>query len=92
MTRRLALAAAVKDWNDPDEMERPNGAEEETYLASGLSVGPGNHSFVMVDEILQVLGMSWELYQEIDAGPDGFLGSRRAGSGLCSGRGPVGIA
>ena len=64
----IALAAAVKDWNDPDEMERPNGAEEETYLASGLSVGPGNHNFVMAEEILQVLGMSWELYQEIMPG------------------------
>jgi len=62
------LAAAVKDWNDPDEMERPNGAEEETYLASGLSVGPGNHSFVMVDELMQVLGMSWELFQKIEPG------------------------
>jgi len=62
------LAAAVKDWNDPDEMERPNGAEVETYLASGLSVGPGNHSFVMVDELMQVMGISWELYQKIEPG------------------------
>ena len=62
------LAAAVKDWHDPDELERPNGAEEETYLAWGLSVGPGNRSFVMVEELLQVLGMSWELYREIEPG------------------------
>lgn len=62
------LAAAVKDWNDPDEMQRPNGAEEETYLASGLSVGPGNRSFVMVEELLQVLGMSWELFRVIEPG------------------------
>jgi len=62
------LAAAMKDWNDPDELERPNGAEVEAYLASGLSVGPGNRSFVMVEELLQVLGMSWELFQEIEPG------------------------
>ncbi len=43
------LAAAVKDWSDPDELERPNGAEEDTYLASGLSVGPGNHRSVMAE-------------------------------------------
>ncbi len=63
-----ALAAAVKDWNDPDELERPNGAEEETYLASGLGIGPGNRSFVMVEELLQVLGMSWDLFQEMEPG------------------------
>jgi general secretion pathway protein K len=62
------LAAAMKDWNDADEMERPNGAEEESYLAAGLGVGPGNHSFVMVEELLQVLGLSWELFQEIEPG------------------------
>lgn len=62
------LAAAMKDWNDADEMERPNGAEEETYLASGLSVGPANRSFVMVEELLQVLGMSWELFQQMEPG------------------------
>ena len=62
------LAAAIKDWNDRDELERPNGAEEESYLASGLSVGPGNRSFVMVEELLQVLGMSWELFQKIEPG------------------------
>jgi len=64
----IYLAAAVKDWNDADELERPNGAEEETYLASGLSVGPGNRSFVMVEELLQVLGMSWELYMKLEPG------------------------
>jgi len=62
------LAAAIKDWNDTDELERPNGAEEESYLAAGLSVGPGNRSFVMVEELLQVLGMSWELFQKIEPG------------------------
>jgi general secretion pathway protein K len=62
------LAAAIKDWNDRDELERPNGAEEESYLAAGLSVGPGNRSFVMVEELLQVLGMSWELFRKIEPG------------------------
>ena len=48
----MNLAAAVKDWNDVDELERPNGAELDTYLAAGLGVGPGNHKFVMVEELL----------------------------------------
>jgi len=64
----IHLVAAIKDWNDSDELERPYGAEEETYQALGLSVGPGNRSFVMVEELLQVLGMSWELFQKIEPG------------------------
>ena len=69
------LVAAVKDWNDADELERPNGAEEESYLAAGLSIGPGNRSFVMVEELLQVLGMSWELFQKIEPGLTVFSGA-----------------
>jgi general secretion pathway protein K len=64
----IYLAAAVKDWSDGDELERPNGAEVDAYLAAGLSIGPGNHNFVMVEELLQVLGMSWELFQAMEPG------------------------
>ena len=62
------LAAAVADWIDEDEMERANGAEEDAYLNNGLSIGPGNRRFIMVEELLQVLGMSWDLYQELEPG------------------------
>ena len=62
------LAAAVLDWVDVDEMERPNGAEEDAYLANGFGVGPGNRQFAIVEELLQVLGVSWELFQAIEPG------------------------
>jgi general secretion pathway protein K len=62
------LAAAVHDWIDSDEMERANGAEADTYESFGLGVGPGNRPFVMVEELLQVLGMSWELFQKLEPG------------------------
>jgi general secretion pathway protein K len=62
------LAAAVADWIDKDEMERPNGAEVETYLANGLPIGPGNRNFIIVEELLQVMGMSWELYKQMEPG------------------------
>jgi general secretion pathway protein K len=60
------LAAAVADWRDPDELERPNGAEDQAYESAGLGVGPGNHRFVLIEEILQVLGMPWELFKKIE--------------------------
>ncbi|MGK2925199.1 MAG: general secretion pathway protein GspK [Lysobacterales bacterium] len=56
------LAAAIMDWADVDEIERANGAELGAYEAAGLTVGPGNRSFIMIEELLQVLGMPWELY------------------------------
>jgi general secretion pathway protein K len=62
------LAAAVADWVDADEIERLNGAELSAYEAAGLTVGPANRSFVMIEEVLQVLGMSYDLYLEIEPG------------------------
>ena len=62
------LAAAIKDWTDPDEIERANGAEALTYQSQGLGVGPGNRNFVMTEEVLQVIGMPWELYLKMEPG------------------------
>ena len=62
------LAAAIKDWSDSDEIERANGAELEAYDAAGLAVGPANRAFVMTEELLQVLGMTWNLYTQIEPG------------------------
>lgn len=62
------LAAAVMDWADTDEIERANGAELSTYESAGLGVGPGNRPFLMIEEVLQVLGMPWDLYTKIEPG------------------------
>ena len=62
------LSAAVLDWIDADEMVRPKGAEIEDYESAGYQVGPGNRPFIMVEELLQVIGMPWELYQQIEPG------------------------
>jgi len=62
------LAAAVLDWRDPDDIERVNGAELDAYLNAGLAVGPANRSFLVCEELLQVLGMPYELYRNIEPG------------------------
>jgi general secretion pathway protein K len=62
------LAAAVMDWRDEDELERVNGAEEEAYLAAGLEIGPANRPFMMTEELLQVIGMDYELYRKLEPG------------------------
>jgi len=62
------LAAAVLDWRDEDELERVNGAEEDAYFAAGLEIGPANRQFMMTEELLQVIGMRYELYRKIEPG------------------------
>lgn len=62
------LAAAVKDWNDNDDIQRANGAEQPEYESAGLGVGPANRNFIMIEELLQVLGMPWELFTKMAPG------------------------
>lgn len=62
------LAAAIKDWTDNDEIERANGAELAAYESAGLGIGPANRRFLMTEELLQVLGMSWDLYMQLAPG------------------------
>lgn len=62
------MASAILDWTDEDELVRPNGAEESEYLAAGYQVGPANRPFIMVEELLQVLGLPWELFQKMQPG------------------------
>jgi general secretion pathway protein K len=61
-----ALAAAVLDWRDPDDLISVNGAEEGEYKAADRSYTPRNAPFETVSEIQQVLGMSFELYRELE--------------------------
>ena len=61
-----ALAAAIVDWIDSDDLAQPNGAEIDDYEAVGLSYGPKNAPFDTVSELQQVLGMNYELYSKIE--------------------------
>ena len=73
----LELAAAIQDWRDPDDLVSPNGAEDDEYIAAGLDWGPKNAPFDMVSELLQVLGMSHELYRRVERSVTVFGGQSR---------------
>lgn len=62
----VALAAAIEDWRDPDDLETPNGAEADAYRAADLSYEPANEPFNTVSELQQVLGMSYALYEKVE--------------------------
>lgn len=68
LTEAEFLAAAVMDWRDEDELERVNGAEEDAYFAAGLTIGPANRPFMMTEELLQVIGMSFDFYRRLEHG------------------------
>jgi general secretion pathway protein K len=60
-----ALAAAVMDWRDPDDLVTLNGAEADDYAAAGLDYGPANAPFTLIAELQQVLGMDYALYERV---------------------------
>ena len=64
--RARSLVDAIMDWRDPDDLVRANGAEERDYEAAGLSYKPTNFGFQTVGEVQQVLGMTWELFEQLE--------------------------
>ena len=78
-----ALAEAVVDWVDPDDLKQPNGAEIDDYEAAGLSYGPKNGPFDTVSELQQVLGMSYEIYSKLE--PSLTIYSGRSAPNLANG-------
>ncbi len=62
----LHLADTIEDWRDGDDLPRLYGAEIDDYLAAGYPYGPANQNFQSIDELQQVMGMTWELFQQLE--------------------------
>jgi len=62
---RDALADAIMDWRDEDDLTSLNGAEDGDYAAAGLPYGAADGPFRSVEELREVLGMTRELYQRL---------------------------
>lgn len=60
-----ALADAVLDWRDTDDLLSPNGAEDADYEAAGYDYGAKDAPFDTVSELQQVLGMTFERYGRV---------------------------
>jgi general secretion pathway protein K len=59
------LVDAILDWRDPDDIKRPNGAEEADYRQAGLKQKPANAPFETVQELARVLYVTPEIYARI---------------------------
>ncbi len=60
------LLDAIADWRDVDDLPGPNGAEKDQYLSAGLKYAPRNKPFESIEELQIVLGMTPDLYKQIE--------------------------
>lgn len=61
-----AIAGAIADWRDPDDLLQPQGgAEDPAYAAAGLPWGAKDAPFDTVAELEQVLGMTPAIYAKV---------------------------
>lgn len=60
-----ALAQRVMDWRDSDQTPQPQGAEDDAYAAAGTAARPRNDRFLVPEDLLQVLGMTYETYLRV---------------------------
>lgn len=59
----VAIADAIADWRDGDDLRLLNGAEDGDYADSGRVVGAKDEPFTAVEELQQVLGITPALYR-----------------------------
>ncbi|KFN51325.1 general secretion pathway protein GspK [Arenimonas composti] len=65
--RARALAGAIQDFRDPDDLLAiEGGAEDRDYEAAGLPYGAKDAPFVSLSELQQVLGMDLETYRLLE--------------------------
>lgn len=86
-----ALAAAIVDWRDADDLGQPvGGAEDGDYAAAGRPYGAKDAPFETIAELEQVLGMTPDLYARLE--PFLTLYSGRGRPDATYAQGPVLVA
>src|SRR5690606_34387524 len=62
----IAIASAIADWRDSDDLYQPKGgAEDPSYASAGLPWGAKDAQFDTVAEVEQVLGMTPQIYAKV---------------------------
>jgi general secretion pathway protein K len=59
------LAQRVQDWRDEDDQPHPQGAERAAYVEANSPFRPRNGPFEAPEDLLQVLGVDYELYDKV---------------------------
>lgn len=79
----IELAAAIEDWRDADDQERPDGAEDSYYHSLREAYDCKNGPFENLEELRLIRGVSMDLYQKLQPHltvyGSGFLNLNTAG-------------
>ncbi|MCF7970024.1 MAG: general secretion pathway protein GspK [Methylococcaceae bacterium] len=62
-----SLSDAIIDWRDKDDLMAANGAEKQQYIDAGFKYLPRNDFFNSVEELQMVMGMTPEIYQQLES-------------------------
>ncbi len=60
-----ALADAILDWRDPDDLERLNGVESDYYLAQDIPYPAKNGPFDVIDELRLIRDVTQDLFYNL---------------------------
>jgi general secretion pathway protein K len=61
------LAQRIIDWRDADRSALPHGAEDDAYAAAGVRYRTRGGPFESPEDLLQVLGLSFDVYDKVTA-------------------------
>jgi general secretion pathway protein K len=78
------LAQAIMDWRDPDDLAMPFGAEDDDYRRAGYPYGAKDAYFDTVAELQQVMGMSYELFRELEPAVTVYAGRTQPNAAYAS--------
>jgi len=59
------IVDAILDWRDADDLTHLHGAEDDDYRAAGLSWTARDDAFASIDELLYVMGMTRDIFDQI---------------------------
>lgn len=63
----VALADAVADYRDENDLKRLNGAEDDDYARAGYAQGAKDAPFALIDELRWVFGMTPDLFARVQS-------------------------
>jgi general secretion pathway protein K len=67
--QRDVLVDSIMDWRDPDDLHRPNGAENEYYASLTPAYTAKNGPLDSLEELLWIRGVTRELFFGVDGAP-----------------------
>ncbi|MCF6300031.1 MAG: general secretion pathway protein GspK [Proteobacteria bacterium] len=72
----LGFVDKIMDWRDSDEEVRLSGAEDGDYFSAGYKYGAKDSPFDTVPELMQVMGVSYEMYRKLEPAITVYSGRR----------------